>query len=244
MANQVSGDTWGERLTLRIGERIRSARLARGLSVRDLALRTQNLGQPVSRQSLVNLESGRRSSVGVEELFIIAHALGVNPLFLIHDPVNQGARVEVVPELWVTQWQAMEWVSSRPGLISSTLYGDDFDDGRGILWMRSNLDQVRSEIRNQENRIAYMQENKIDIQGVHLSTEIVTDEEVERSVRSIQELLKSMREREMTLVSALEMNEVQMNEKWFNPRAVTYYRERIYDEIDTDTSGPESPTDV
>lgn len=76
----------------------RAVRDARGdeLSAQDLADKTKELGHHITRDTIANLESGRKKSVDVAELIILAKALGVAPISLIYPDLLHG-EVEDVP---------------------------------------------------------------------------------------------------------------------------------------------------
>ena len=65
-------------LHARIAQAIRTARQGR-LSAQQLADETERLGYGISRSQIANYESGRKKSLDVADLFVIAAALGVPP---------------------------------------------------------------------------------------------------------------------------------------------------------------------
>lgn len=226
MAEQISGDTWGERLTLRIAERVRAVRMAVGMSTQELSDRTDALGHRVSRQSIVNLESGRKSQVAVDDLFILAHALTVNPMFLVHDPILQGSPVEVLPGLTIPQWWAIKWVTSRPDVVSGFLYEGDFDDGRAAISFRSQLDTTRQEIAEFETRIRMMEENGYDLRDADHGR--LDKDEVETRVFYLRRQIEEKRSNERLLESILDSFAVQTNERWYTDRILTTYRADVW----------------
>ena len=72
---------WGEGVHQRIAQAIRSVREGR-LTAQQLAEETERLGHAISRSQIANYESGRKQSLDVAELLVIAAALGVSPLSL------------------------------------------------------------------------------------------------------------------------------------------------------------------
>ncbi|ORW33233.1 hypothetical protein AWB91_08890 [Mycobacterium paraense] len=68
----------------------------RGLSAQQLADITTLLGYPISRSLIANYESGRKRSLDVTELLVLAHALDVPVLALVF-PGPPDSRIEVVP---------------------------------------------------------------------------------------------------------------------------------------------------
>lgn len=211
MAEELSGETWGERFILRAAARIRDARRSQGFSVRELSERTKELGHEVTRQVLVNLEAGRRRALSIDDLFVIAHALGVNPLFLLFDQNQMGRPNEVLPGLEVPEWVALQWARSAPTFISSGLYEMDFDSARGIIGTREQLDDVRGEIGNLER-----------------AAEVYAERGDEAAAKATHEAIASHRRHEKSLVQFLERDGVQMNDAWFEDGALSDYRTRVW----------------
>jgi len=67
-----------------LARRVREVRTARGWSAQEVARRCAALGLPgLDRSTIANIESGRRRRVGVDELLVLALALGVAPVHLL-----------------------------------------------------------------------------------------------------------------------------------------------------------------
>lgn len=64
----------------------------------------------IPRSTLSNLENGRRQNIGVDELLVIAGALGVAPVFLLA-PIGFEEQVEVLPGDARPAAQAAEWIA-------------------------------------------------------------------------------------------------------------------------------------
>lgn len=101
-----------------IAQRIRVLRKQRFQGRPQFAQRCAEIGGPaLSLSSLTNIESGRpgedgerRRDVTVDELFVIAEALGVSPLFLLFpEDVGPAGMVEVLPGRTVTLVSALNW---------------------------------------------------------------------------------------------------------------------------------------
>ena len=75
-------DEWTEGLHQRIAEAIKDARQGR-LTGQQLADDTEQLGYPITRSQIANYESGRKQSLDVAELLLLAAALGVPPVALL-----------------------------------------------------------------------------------------------------------------------------------------------------------------
>jgi transcriptional regulator with XRE-family HTH domain len=84
----------------------------RGMSAQQLSTACKELGHPIARSVIANLESGRRSNVSVAEMLILATALNVPPATLLF-PVGFAASVEVVPGGFETPLRAVDWMSGN-----------------------------------------------------------------------------------------------------------------------------------
>ena len=75
--------SWTGRLHKRVALAVKHARERQGISAQQLADITIDLGHPVTRNTLTNYENGRKQSLDVAELVIIAMALEVPPITLL-----------------------------------------------------------------------------------------------------------------------------------------------------------------
>ncbi|MFD5425245.1 helix-turn-helix domain-containing protein [Streptomyces sp. NPDC127084] len=91
----IEGD-WATRLALSIATEVRRHRQRRKMSAQQLSDRCGELGLPIQRSVLANLESGRRTTINVAEVLVLAAALGVPPGELIF-PVGNSPVVEILP---------------------------------------------------------------------------------------------------------------------------------------------------
>ncbi len=67
-----------------VASRLREVRKARGWSAQQVAARCAALGMPqLDRSTVANIENGRRQRIGVDELLVLAFALGVAPVHLL-----------------------------------------------------------------------------------------------------------------------------------------------------------------
>ncbi len=83
-----------------------------GLSAQDLADRCEALGFPLPRAVLSNLENGRRESVTLAELIVLARALEIPPLQLVA-PVGRQDAIELFPATQLPTWDAARWISGE-----------------------------------------------------------------------------------------------------------------------------------
>lgn len=84
-----------EPTTAVVARRVQELRKAQGLSAQELAERLAQHWPELDRSILANLESGRRRSVSVDEVLVLALALNVAPVHLFvpvtEEPVHVGA---------------------------------------------------------------------------------------------------------------------------------------------------------
>ncbi|MFI9486972.1 helix-turn-helix domain-containing protein [Promicromonospora sp. NPDC052451] len=78
------GAAWSRSWTAGIGERIRAARLAAGLTTQQVADRTVELGYPMARASIANLETRPREKIYLQDVTVLAAALGVSPVEILY----------------------------------------------------------------------------------------------------------------------------------------------------------------
>lgn len=112
MAQEAGVDDWSAALALSIAAEVRRHRQALGLSAQQLSERCAQAGMPIQRSVLANLESGRRSTVTVAEVLVLAAALQVAPAQLIF-PVGQQEKVEMLPGVEEPPYEAIQWLSGE-----------------------------------------------------------------------------------------------------------------------------------
>ena len=78
------GQAWSTSWTAGIGERLRSARRAAGLTTQQVADRTAALGYPMARASIANLETRPREKIYLQDVTVLAAALGVSPVEVLY----------------------------------------------------------------------------------------------------------------------------------------------------------------
>lgn len=119
--------SWADEQTARIAAEIKALRGKR--SGKWLADRTSELGHPVSRTTISELETGKRKSVTVAELLVLAAALQVPPLQLVFPDLPFG-EVEALPgvmersvdaALWATGLAALRQESDHAQIIAESI---------------------------------------------------------------------------------------------------------------------------
>lgn len=82
------------------------------MSTQQLSDACAGLGLPVARSVLANFETGRRPTVSVPEVFVLAQALDVPPILLLC-PLGHADTVEVSPGREMPTWDALKWFAGR-----------------------------------------------------------------------------------------------------------------------------------
>jgi len=123
---------WQASVTARAAEAVRRFRDERGMSAQDVADACAKLGYPIARSVIANLENGRRSTVDLAELLILAKVLDVPPVALLV-PVGEVGDMEVLPGQVYSTDEALQWITGELPL--------DYDPEEDSLAER--LDDVR-----------------------------------------------------------------------------------------------------
>lgn len=129
----MAQDDWQARLTQVVAGEVKRYRKERRLSAQQLADRCEQLGLSIPRPVLSNLENGRRESVTLAEVLILARALDVSPTLLLA-PVGRQETVEVLPGRYIAPWDVVRWLDGEVQLretadgITAVLDPDAEDD--------------------------------------------------------------------------------------------------------------------
>jgi transcriptional regulator with XRE-family HTH domain len=125
----TQNDDWSARVARLVAREVRRYREMQRprMSVQKLADATAELGMPIPRSVLANLESGRRETVSVAEVLVLAAALNVAPIELIC-PVGFDKETEMLPGRMMEPLSAMQWFTGEWKL--------DIDDD-GVWTMRT-----------------------------------------------------------------------------------------------------------
>lgn len=98
-----------------IAGEVRRHRKARKMSAQQLADACTALGVEMQRGVLANLEIGRRESLDVTELVVLARALDVPPIALLF-PVGDVPAVSPTPGVVADTWDALAWFTGETPL--------------------------------------------------------------------------------------------------------------------------------
>jgi hypothetical protein len=141
-------ESWAEALVARIMCEVRRLRGKEhsALSAAKLADRTYDIGHGISRNVLAELESGRKRSLDISEVLVLAAALQVSPAQLVFPDQPKG-KIDVLPGLPQESQDALQWFSGEAGLMKPSEGWTDSDTQQPVdMWMRENFDPKNDRI--------------------------------------------------------------------------------------------------
>jgi transcriptional regulator with XRE-family HTH domain len=138
---------------------MRHWREKRGLSAQQLSDRTADLGYPVPRSVITNLENDRRDTVSVAELLILAAALDVPPTILV-TPVGRNESVEILPNLDLSSWRARGWILGARHPNYRTFSVANWDEARRAIVLYDIHRMLVNEHHQIQNRIRRLTEGE------------------------------------------------------------------------------------
>ncbi|WP_326661042.1 helix-turn-helix domain-containing protein [Streptomyces sp. NBC_00385] len=98
---------WVDRVQANVAGEVRRRRKEMGWSAQDLADRCEELGHPIPRNVIANMESGRRAGLPLVDVIVLAAALETYPACLIF-PVGYVDRTQELPfQGLVPTWDAL-----------------------------------------------------------------------------------------------------------------------------------------
>ena len=103
---------WAKQRALEMGQAVKHARDNAGLSASKLEAKTRELGYPITRGTIAKIEGGHRDGkFDVNEVVVLATALGVTPLDIVFPPTS--APVEYLPGQELSTGEALvRWAAS------------------------------------------------------------------------------------------------------------------------------------
>ncbi|NEA73215.1 helix-turn-helix transcriptional regulator [Streptomyces sp. SID13588] len=116
---------WEDQVMATVAGEVRRRRKELRMSAQELADRCEEIGHPIPRNVIANMESGRRASLPLVDVMVLAAALRTYPICLIY-PVGYVERVQRQPlEDSRPTWDAMHWFTGE--------VEDDLDTESGML---------------------------------------------------------------------------------------------------------------
>ncbi|MGW2406024.1 transcriptional regulator [Streptomyces sp. NPDC001739] len=104
---------WTDHVMATVAAEVRRRRKELRMSAQDLADACAELGHPIPRNVIANMESGRRATLPLVDVMVLAQALHTNPICLIY-PIGYVAEVQRLPyEHRVSPWDAMHWFTAH-----------------------------------------------------------------------------------------------------------------------------------
>ncbi|MFD4242620.1 helix-turn-helix domain-containing protein [Streptomyces sp. NPDC058525] len=100
---------WVDQVMATVAREVRRRRKELGMSAQELADACEEIGHRIPRNVIANMESGRRASLPLVDVMVLAKALHTSPICLIY-PVGYIERVQKLPlRDSVQTWDAMRW---------------------------------------------------------------------------------------------------------------------------------------
>ncbi|MFI0772494.1 helix-turn-helix domain-containing protein [Streptomyces sp. NPDC021218] len=98
---------WADRVKANVAGEVRRRRKEMGWSAQELADRCEQLGHPIPRNVIANMESGRRANLPLVDVMVLAAALETYPVCLIF-PVGYVEETQELPfQSLVPTWAAL-----------------------------------------------------------------------------------------------------------------------------------------
>lgn len=141
-AHEHAGSEWTKTLHERIALAVRDARTRRGVSAQQLAEATARLGYPISRNQIANYETGRKQTLDVAELLVLAMALQVPPITLLFGG-HPDATLEVTPGQEMPVIDAVAWFSADERLADDVVVQPDTFEAKVLKLARSRAEKQR-----------------------------------------------------------------------------------------------------
>jgi transcriptional regulator with XRE-family HTH domain len=155
MKTPSEGRDWAKGWTAQVAANMLAARKRQGnMSAQALSDRCAELGYPIPRSTIQNLEIGRKESISVQEAVVLAQALMVPPILLLY-PLGRAEGVEVLPGVDVSAWEAVQWfIGDRRLPLQTAGAADDLPEEWPIHYFRrqdrllGEWNSVRQELRS------------------------------------------------------------------------------------------------
>ena len=135
---------WEDHVMATVAGEVRRRRKELRWSAQDLADRCEEIGYPIPRNVIANMESGRRAVLPLVEVMVLAKALRMSPISLIY-PVGYVDEVRQLPyQEPRPAWDAVQWFTGNSPAEDATDHMLDHFLAHD-LELRSALAAVESE---------------------------------------------------------------------------------------------------
>ncbi|MGA4881050.1 helix-turn-helix domain-containing protein [Streptomyces lydicamycinicus] len=136
---------WVDQVMATVAGEVRRRRKELGWSAQDLADKCEEVGHPIPRNVIANMESGRRSNLPLVDVMVLAKALNTPPICLIY-PVGYVDDVQRLPLQHPTSpLNALHWFTGE-----DTELGADDDMLRYFRAHHAAEEQLQSARRDEE----------------------------------------------------------------------------------------------
>ncbi|MFE9330460.1 helix-turn-helix domain-containing protein [Streptomyces sp. NPDC006925] len=106
---------WADQVMATVAAEVRRLRKELGMSAQDLADACADLGHPIPRNVIANMESGRRSTLPLVDVLVLAAALDAPPVLLLY-PLGYVSHVQKLPLADpIGTWDALRWFTGEKG---------------------------------------------------------------------------------------------------------------------------------
>jgi transcriptional regulator with XRE-family HTH domain len=151
-------DDWPARVARLVAREVRRYRERQRpkMSAQQLADRTAELGMPIPRSVLANLESGRRETVSAAEVIVLAAALNVAPIELIC-PAGFDQQIEMLPGRTIDPLSAMRWYTGELKLETdgaATTLRQAARDEQSSTYLVEYHEELINRLRSREGEVA------------------------------------------------------------------------------------------
>jgi transcriptional regulator with XRE-family HTH domain len=136
----AKADGWAGELHKRVALAVKHARERQGVSAQQLADTTANLGFPITRNTLTNYENGRKQSLDVAELVVLAMALDVPPIMLLFGG-HPDDPIEVTPGHAIPTVGALAWFSGDERMATGALAQQDSYEAKLLTLIRQRAEK-------------------------------------------------------------------------------------------------------
>lgn len=180
---------WPSGLSSIIGAAIRSAREAENVSAVKLAKKTSELGYPIHRTAIANIEAGERI-ITIAELVILAAALNTSPLALLLDTAQA---VEILPGNYMHVADALGWFTGTTGATPA-----------GVISKRPERIDLMMQLNEVVEQVVRQKENLLSARAA-ATTGGIAKEHQDRIVKHSQELLDSLQAKRDSILHMLDL---------------------------------------
>ncbi|WP_159011840.1 helix-turn-helix domain-containing protein [Streptomyces sp. NRRL F-5123] len=198
-------EDWPRLITLVAAKRIKSSRIDRKMSAQQLSERCAELGVPIARSVLANLESGRRTSIALHEILVLSRALKVSPISLCF-PLGDVEKFIPTPNESVDTWDCFKWFTGEapfPGEPPSGLPREviDTEDAQKYAFLRG-FNDMGGLFRHHERYAEHVRSarNALDVDRARAAKFRDAEETRDLSERLLEMSQKSLRSAEYQLV--------------------------------------------